>query len=196
MPWRASYTEGRRFIEQKRTWIRKQRAVQAARKAQVPKRKFVTGSALPCFGSHVVLEVQQGQRLRTVLRDNKLIITAQNTGQVQLCIERWYRKQARSFFMRQTHVFARTITSHPIAVRITGARTLWGSCSPQRGSVSFTWRLALAPVEVAQYVAAHEAAHLRHARHSAAFWKLVKQLHPNYEANRRFLRVHGHTLEL
>ena len=36
-------------------------------------------------------------------------------------------------------------------IRIGDQRTLWGSCSPS-GSLSFNWRLVLAPLEVFDYV--------------------------------------------
>ena len=54
-------------------------------------------------------------------------------------------------------------------IRIGGQRTLWGSCSP-RGTLSFNWRLALAPADVLDYVVVHELCHLRVPNHSRRFW--------------------------
>ncbi len=75
-------------------------------------------------------------------------------------------------------------------LRIGAQRTLWGSCSP-RGTLSFNWRLVLAPIEVAEYVVVHELCHLRVPDHSARFWSLVERHRPTWQAERRWLRVHG-----
>lgn len=196
VPWRASYIEGRRFIAQKRTWIRKQRASQAARRGEIPKRELISGTLLPCFGSHIRLEVRKDNYSRTVSAGSRLIVVTQDTSRVRPLIEKWYRRQARIFFEQEVRTLVDNSTSNPITVRITGARTLWGSCSPNRRAVSFTWRLALAPADVARYVAAHEVAHFQHAKHSESFWNVVAQLHPDHAESRKFLRTYGHTLEL
>ncbi len=51
-------------------------------------------------------------------------------------------------------------------------RTRWGSCSSS-GSLSFSWRLVLAPEDVLDYVVWHEVCHLREMNHSPRFWALV-----------------------
>jgi predicted metal-dependent hydrolase len=78
-------------------------------------------------------------------------------------------------------------------IRIAGQRTRWGSCST-RGTLSFNWRLALAPIEVADYVVVHELCHLREANHSRAFWSLVEHHRPGYLEQRTWLRRHGSEL--
>ena len=50
----------------------------------------------------------------------------------------------------------------------------WGSCT-SAGSLSFSWRLILAPPYVLDYLAAHEVAHLVEMNHSARFWRVVAQ---------------------
>jgi predicted metal-dependent hydrolase len=78
-------------------------------------------------------------------------------------------------------------------IRIGGQRTLWGSCSP-RGTLSFNWRLALAPPEVLDYVVVHELCHLRVPNHSRRFWELVERHRPNWRRQRDWLRDHGQEL--
>jgi len=69
-------------------------------------------------------------------------------------------------------------------IRIGGQRTLWGSCSP-RGTLSFNWRLALAPAEVLDYVVVHELCHLKEMNHGPRFWKLVAEQSPDWKKHRK-----------
>ena len=84
---------------------------------------------------------------------------------------------------------------HATLTRITIRDTIsrWGSCSTD-GALSFSWRLIFAPIEVLDYVIAHEVAHLREHNHSPDFWALVEQLDPRYRTHRRWLKTHGKEL--
>ena len=75
-------------------------------------------------------------------------------------------------------------------IRIGGQRTRWGSCS-SRGTLSFNWRLVLAPPEVLDYVVVHELCHLRVPNHSRRFWALVEHHRPSWRRQRDWLRDHG-----
>ena len=75
-------------------------------------------------------------------------------------------------------------------IRIGDQRTLWGSCSTT-GTLSFNWRLVLAPLAVADYVVVHELCHLRVHGHSQRFWSLVERRRPGYREQRAWLREHG-----
>src|SRR4051794_6513682 len=75
-------------------------------------------------------------------------------------------------------------------IRIAGQRTRWGSCSP-RGTLSFNWRLVLAPFDVTDYVVVHELCHLREPNHSRRFWSLVEGHRPDWRVHRDWLHEHG-----
>lgn len=78
-------------------------------------------------------------------------------------------------------------------LRLRDTRSRWGSCTVD-GALMFSWRLILAPPSVLDYVAAHEVAHLAQMNHSPAFWAVVTQLCPGWQAQRRWLRAEGHRL--
>lgn len=77
------------------------------------------------------------------------------------------------------------------AVGLSRARSRWGSCSA-RGRILVNWRLVQAPPALAEYVVAHEVAHLLHMNHSAAFWRAVAALVPDCTARRTALKSEAH----
>ncbi len=108
-------------------------------------------------------------------------------------LERWYREQARRALTAAANREATQLDVVPGPISIRDQRTRWGSCSA-RGALSFNWRLVLAPPEVLEYVVVHELCHRRVANHSRAFWRLMEEVRPGYEAERRWLREHGFEL--
>lgn len=73
-------------------------------------------------------------------------------------------------------------------VRLSQATTRWGSCTI-KGSIRINWRLALLPVFFADYVFAHEAAHLTHFNHSPQFWTCVETYFPDCRRARGLLKI-------
>ncbi|SRR5579875_347890 len=78
-------------------------------------------------------------------------------------------------------------------VTVRDTRSRWGSCASD-GSLSFSWRLIMAPPFVQDYVAAHEVAHLRHMNHGKRFWALVAKLTPHKDAAMAWLHSEGSRL--
>ena len=79
------------------------------------------------------------------------------------------------------------------AISLRDTRSRWGSCN-HSGRLMFSWRLAMAPPDILDYVAAHEVAHRRHMDHSAAFWATVERIHGAYAGPRAWLRENGASL--
>ncbi len=100
------------------------------------------------------------------------------------------RLAARELFSTRAEHEAERIGVIYDRIRIGAQRTLWGSCSP-RGTLSFNWKLVLAPLEVVDYVVVHELCHLRIPNHSRSFWALLEEHRPHWRAQRDWLREHG-----
>lgn len=66
----------------------------------------------------------------------------------------------------------------------------WGSCTPSRGEIRVSNRLADFPPWVLDYVLVHELAHFVEASHSPAFWTLVAR-YPKAERARGYLMAKG-----
>ena len=78
----------------------------------------------------------------------------------------------------------------PGRIVVRDQRSRWGSCS-RKGTLSFSWRLVLAPHDVLDYVVVHEVCHLVEHNHSPAFWALVRRRRPRYDEAKSWLAEHG-----
>jgi hypothetical protein len=108
-------------------------------------------------------------------------------------ITKYLKEAAQNFFLETSTLYCYQLGLKFERISIRDASTRWGSCSSQ-GTLSFSWRLALAPLAVAQYVCAHEVSHLKHMNHSPTFWKVVETLCPQYKILRKWLKQNGHTI--
>lgn len=105
-------------------------------------------------------------------------------------LSHWLRREARSDISERVAIHATGLNVAPKRITIRDQTTRWGSCSAT-GTLSFSWRLVLAPPLVLDYVAAHEVAHLRELNHGTRFWRLVHKAAPRSDEARAWLKEHG-----
>jgi predicted metal-dependent hydrolase len=103
----------------------------------------------------------------------------------------WLRERALACFGERVAHFVPMLGVPTPHVRLSSARTRWGSCHPA-GHILLNWRLIHFPLPLVDYVVVHELAHLRELNHSARFWRLVAQVVPDHAARRAELRTCSH----
>lgn len=93
----------------------------------------------------------------------------------------FYKFEARKYIEKKAVEIAETNELKFVALKITSAKTRWGSCTSKQ-NLNFTFRLIRAPIKIIDYVIIHELAHLKEMNHSRKFWNLVdsisKSLYP------------------
>lgn len=105
----------------------------------------------------------------------------------------WLKQQARRDLERAVFRHAAKIGVRPAAIRLRDPKARWGSCS-SRKTLSFSWRLIMAPAFVLDYLAAHEVAHLKELHHGPAFWRLLRQICRHTDSAEAWLRANGASL--
>jgi len=103
------------------------------------------------------------------------------------------KREAKADLERASQGYARAMDVRYSQLTVRDTTSRWGSCS-SNGTLSFSWRLIMAPPRVLDYVAAHEIAHLMEMNHSPDFWAHVYRHCPHTDWSRKWLRKHGHTL--
>ncbi len=117
------------------------------------------------------------------------------TDNQRLALEARYKEAARSYIPKRTAYYQPMTGGTYTRITIRDQKTRWGSCS-SKGTLSFNWRLMLAPPAVLDYVVVHELTHLTYMNHSKEFWLAVEKVCPNYRLLRKWLKDHGHELKL
>jgi len=110
-------------------------------------------------------------------------------------LEKKYRQAAKQYIYERVEYYLPQTGGFYSSIRIGDQKTRWGSCSSNK-TLSFSWRLMLAPPRVLDYVVIHELCHLTYMNHSKEFWAKVASIDPDYKEHRRWLKENGDSLIL
>jgi len=183
--------EAAAFARERATWI-------ADRLAELPPSEPIRpGMVLELFGEPVRLEAGDGRARwleADAFRPHRIAAMGEGEGYAR-AVMLMIRKRALQVMSERTAHYAARLGAPTPRVAIMDAKARWGSCRPGRrgdtGSIRYSWRLALAPFAVADYVAAHECAHLLELNHGPRFWGHVKALVGDERPHRAWLRAEG-----
>jgi predicted metal-dependent hydrolase len=190
MPARGSLNEAKSFASRHAAWI-------GAKLRQLPEKiPLKPGGVVPVRGTLRLITHRPAERRGVWLEDG--------APSPLLCVNAeapFVPRRVRDFLIKEalrdikaavdSHTNKLGVAPRKITLRDTISR--WGSCSSS-GSLSFSWRLIMAPHFVLDYLAAHEAAHLLHMNHSAKFWATVARLTADTAGAEAWLKAHGSSL--
>ena len=174
------------FIEKNRCWIETHLLL-------LPEiRNFAEGDKISFFGEPLIIRHYPYLKSGVICENGELKVSGDKT---------FLSRRVRDFIYRQTQKKMTLISQQKAQkidckinkVTIKDTKSRWGSCSTLN-NINYNWRIALAPVEVIDYLAAHEVAHLKHLDHSHEFWNCLNNLTPFAHTGRRWLQKNGRLL--
>ena len=178
------------FARSKSGWMR---ARLAARPDGTP---LEPGGTISLFGRTTRMQATGGAGAARLVEaaEGPVILSGGEGEAFARRVENLLKRLARQVLVERTEHHLRTLGQRPVKVSIADARSRWGSCSPHNRSLRYSWRVIMAPPAVADYLAAHEVAHLVHADHSPAYWSVVERLVGDHRPFRKWLRENGPAL--
>jgi predicted metal-dependent hydrolase len=193
MPARGSLGEAKSFAGRHAAWI-------GAKLRRLPEMiPFEPGAFVPLRGTLHQITHCPAKRGKVWIEDGAGS-PGSNAGPL-LCVSAggpFVPRRVRAFLVKEAgRDIEAAVASHakklgaaPRKITMRDTTSRWGSCSSS-GTLSFSWRLIMAPRFVLDYLAAHEAAHLLHMNHSAAFWAAVGRLTADTDRAEAWLKAHG-----
>jgi hypothetical protein len=176
-------------LTERAKWIIKALAEWRGRRRDVMPTVWKTGAPILYLGRELALEVFPSRRPSVAPDLFNLTVLhphAHDESQVAELVSKWLKEEAWNLVAPQVVRYAQRITSTTPAMRLSNARSEWGSCNA-RGEIRLNWRLVQLPPPLAEYIVAHEVAHLLELNHSPRFWAIVETLLPGHAARRREL---------
>jgi predicted metal-dependent hydrolase len=176
-------------LAERAAWIVRTLAAWQARRREVLPREWKNGAPILYRGSELALVLHQSRRSAVAADMFHLTVlhpAPHDEAQVAAFVGGWLKEQAQAALVPRVVAFASRVAATVPPTRLSNGRSEWGSCN-HKGEIRLNWRLVHLPPSLADYVVAHEVAHLVELNHSRRFWALVETLFPGHAAARRAL---------
>lgn len=181
-------------------WIQTQRLKIQQMTGGLVKRHYSTGESFMILGKRypVSLRTHEHQRAEVKLLADELLFYVPKDftlEQFQALMVAFLKRLLKQHMVKRVQYYAHQFHSKVNKISIRDQKTRWGSCSSNR-NINFNYRLALAPLEIIDYIVVHEMSHLEHMNHSKSFWKKVHQVMPDYQMAEQWLKMNGFKLSV
>src|SRR5438105_1525567 len=176
-------------LHERAAWIVRKLAEWHGRRREVLPRQWTTGAPILYQGSELALAIQPARKRTIAIDLFHLTVrhpSPDDESLIAAFVTHWLKEEALRALAPRVTQFATRITATTPPIKLSNARSEWGSCN-QNGEIRLNWRLVHLPPDLADYVVAHEVAHLVELNHSPRFWALVESLLPGHVERRRDL---------
>ena len=184
-------------IRSKKNWITRklhERWLQLASQQDKPF-QWRDGALISFLGNPLSLRINNTEQCDPVLDDVTATLTVSlppdaSEEQLEERVFKWLQVEALALYSQRLQHYAEKLGVSYHSITLSGASTQWGSCTAQ-GRIRLNWRLIHLPLNLIDYVIAHELSHLREMNHSRRFWNTVQSIYPEYLKMRKVLRAHS-----
>lgn len=168
------------FINQKADWIIKKRSQIILNSSQ--NTSFENFKSIGILGEEYSIFYKDKSRVKIV--GDTLILPKEQSKEKLIT---FLKKLLRTYLTERVYEIANEYNFQYSAISISSAKTCWGSCS-FNNNLHFTYKLALCPKVVVDYLIIHELCHTKIKNHSSKFWDLVGKCCPNYKFIEKWLK--------
>ena len=183
-PYRMPQYQIEQFLVQKEKWI--QSALSKIQEQNPMLHLYEEGELFFFLGEAYLLKVTEGKKAPFLSGGNLMI--ASNRDDKASQVETFYRAQAKIYLPKRARELANRHNICISSVRVTAAKTRFGSCNRQNG-LNFSWRIMALPIPVIDSIILHELCHIIHFNHSSLFWQKLVQMDQNCLQNKQWLKT-------
>ena len=190
-PNQATDKQIQKFVTEKESWINKKQQLMVDRLAEYE--SHLSLQQCLYLGKLYPLKLVLGRVDTISFNGSNFIVRYSDEDKIKLTLNCWYKQRFSEIAKPRVNYYAKKYNLKINRVRIKAQKTLWGSCSSSN-NINLNYQLIMAPIEVIDYVIAHELVHTLHKNHSPSFWQEVSSIIPKYKASKNWLKENGYKL--
>ena len=148
------------------------------------------------MGSEYSLKIKKSYIDNIYIKDKNLIVEAKNvlaTNNIKNNIKNWYITESKKYLTKTNSYYEILIGVKSNKLLFGQYKSKWGSCNSKK-TISYDWRIIMAPFEVIHYLIIHELCHIKFPNHSIYFWKYVEKYMINYKIQKKWLKNNSNKL--
>ena len=183
------------LVEMKIKWIKNKLALEKLNTVSI-KRKYENGDIFLYLGSEYSLKIKKSSRDNIYIKDKNLIVEAKNVltkNSIKNNIKNWYISESKKYLTKTNSYYEILIGVKSNKLLFGQYKSKWGSCNSKK-TISYDWRIIMAPFEVIHYLIIHELCHIKYPNHSIYFWKYVEKYMINYKIQKKWLKNNSNKL--
>lgn len=198
-PLRAELKAIERFVSSKTVWIRQKLAYKSQTNKEKVRRDFVSGQGFLYLGKSYRLRLinngtgvvdKEGDSTPLRLHNGYFELLEREKERGKEHFIKWYKKQTEQQLQLRIPRYANRIDVEVKDFRVLDLGNRWASCG-KKGTLNFSWRTVMAPIQVFDYILVHEMAHMIERGHTKEFWRIISRVMADYEERKAWLQEHG-----
>jgi predicted metal-dependent hydrolase len=180
-----------RYLQSKKDWIL-QKLAAFKKTGPCGGGEIRSGMSVRMLGEDMLFSLHTAEKPRVYAEYRAIHIAAPAYSPPLLTklFEDWWRKQARALYGEILDSLYPVIEKHGVTkplLRIRKMRTLWGSSSPRRNSITLNFYLLMARRPCIEYVALHELSHFLYPNHGREFYDFLTYSMPDWKHRKEIL---------
>lgn len=179
------------LIESKWSWIITQQSEMKEKTKGFKERVYEEGEMFLYLGKNYPIRILEDETVSceaVQLKGEELLINIKvyHEDHIKKLLKRFYCKQCKTLIEERIRYYQPKFKVKPRSFKISHNKKTWGTCNAHR-ELTFNWKLAMAPLDVVDYIVIHEMCHMVHLNHDRSFWRLVGKYIPDYEERQAWL---------
>ena len=189
-----------KYLNQKSEWLERKIDIFRETAGYASTDEIRNGFSIRMFGEDLIFSVSKSSKSYIYREGRNICMGSKNPNdQTELMkqFETWWRKESLDFLEKRVtelYLIIKKYGKPRPKVQLRKMKTLWGSCSVNRGIVTFNQYLIKAKPAYIDYVVLHELVHFIYPNHSKQFYDFLSIHMPDWKARKRVLDqdvVHG-----
>lgn len=188
------------YLKKNQAWISKKIKTFEKTRGYAATTEIRDGYSIQFLGEDLIFVVVASKQRVVYKKGKRIYVMAQDINRQDLLIsqfEKWWRNESLKLLESQLEKLYPIIAKYQVekpVIKLRKMKTLWGSCSPHRGIITFNQYLTKASPACIEYVVLHELVHFLYQNHSKQFYNFLSIHMPDWKERKKVLDqdvVHG-----